>query len=461
MNDIIAHDSAAAAPDLLATTLACTLAQEHIADIVETLNDQDTATIAGVLVALPFERAVEVLDQPELADAPAALALLAEERAAAFLSAMSADRVADVVRAFDEPVRARLLARVDHETRSDMTRLLAYPEHSAGSIMTTEFVSVPANWTVAQTLDHIRHVERSRETVYAIYVLDPATGVLVCAVPLRRLISGDLTAPVGSVVPARKPIRVTPATDREDVARLISKYNLLAVPVVDGADHVIGIVTVDDVIDAMIEETTEDVQKLGGMEALDQPYNEIGFLRMIRKRAGWLSILLVGEMLTASAMQYFQDELEKAIVLTLFIPLIMSSGGNSGSQATSLIIRALALREISLKDWWRVALRELPTGLTLGAILGAIGIARIVLWQKLGIYDYGQHWVLIAATVGGALVGIVTFGSLMGSMLPFVLKRLGFDPASASAPFVATLVDVTGLVIYFGVAAVILSGTLL
>jgi magnesium transporter len=374
MNDIIAHDSAAAAPDLLATTLACTLAQEHIADIVETLNDQDTATIAGVLVALPFERAVEVLDQPELADAPAALALLADQRAAAFLSAMSADRVADVVRAFDEPVRARLLARVDHETRSDLTRLLAYPEHSAGSIMTTEFVSVPANWTVAQTLDHIRHVERSRETVYAIYVLDPVDGVLVCAVPLRRLISGDPDAPVGSVVPARKPISVTPATDREDVARLISKYNLLAVPVVD-ADHVIGIVTVDDVIDAMIEETTEDVQKLGGMEALDEPYNEIGFLRMIRKRAGWLSILLVGEMLTASAMQYFQDELEKAIVLTLFIPLIMSSGGNSGSQATSLIIRALALREISLKDWWRVALRELPTGLTLGAILGAIGIA--------------------------------------------------------------------------------------
>ncbi|CAN7642119.1 magnesium transporter [Bosea sp. LjRoot9] len=461
MNDIVAHDRGAAAPDLLAKTLACTLAQEHIADIVETLNDQDTATIAEVLVALPFERAVEVLDQPELFDAPAALTLLTDERAAAFLSAMSADRVADIVRVLDAPVRERLTARVDQETRSALTRLLSYPEHSAGSIMTTEFVSVPANWTVAQTLDHIRHVERSRETVYATYVLDPATGALICAVPLRRLISSASDAVVTSVVPAHKPISVTPATDREDVARLISKYNLLAVPVVDPANRVIGIVTVDDVIDAMIEETTEDVQKLGGMEALDEPYNEIGFARMIRKRAGWLSILLLGEMLTASAMQYFQDELEKAIVLTLFIPLIMSSGGNSGSQATSLIIRALALREISLKDWWRVALRELPTGLTLGAILGAIGVARIVLWQKLGIYNYGEHWALIAATVGGALIGIVTFGSLMGSMLPFVLKRLGFDPASASAPFVATLVDVTGLVIYFGVAAVILSGTLL
>jgi magnesium transporter len=245
------------------------------------------------------------------------------------------------------------------------------------------------------------------------------------------------------------------------VARLISKYDLLAVPVVDGADHVIGIVTVDDVIDAMIAETTEDVQKLGGMEALDEPYNEISFARMIRKRAGWLSILLVGEMLTASVMQHFEGELEKAIVLTLFIPLIMSSGGNSGSQATSLLIRALALREIRLGDWWRVALREIPTGLTLGAILGAIGIVRVVVWQKLGLYDYGEHWPLIAATIGAALVGIVTFGSLTGSMLPFILKRLGFDPASASAPFVATLVDVTGLVIYFGVAATILGGTLL
>lgn len=449
------------AHDLLATTLAKTLAQEHIADIVETLNDQDAATIAAVLLALPFERAVEVLDQPELSAADEALALMPEERAAIFLSEMSADRVADVVQGFEEPLRQRLLSRVDHDTRLALTRLLAYPEGSAGSIMTTEFVSVPSTWTVAQTLDHIRHVERSRETVYAIYVLGPVTVKLVQAVSLRRLISADPRAPVASVVPERRPIRVSPQTDREDVARLISKYNLLAVPVVDAADHVIGIVTVDDVIDAMIAETTEDVQKLGGMEALDQPYREIGFLAMIRKRAGWLSILLVGEMLTASVMQHYEGELEKAIVLTLFIPLIMSSGGNSGSQATSLIIRALALREISLKDWWRVALRELPTGFTLGAILGAIGIVRVVLWQQAGFYDYGEHWLLVAATVGTALLGIVTFGSLVGSMLPFILKRLGFDPASASAPFVATLVDVTGLVIYFGVAAAILSGTLL
>ena len=203
------------------------------------------------------------------------------------------------------------------------------------------------------------------------------------------------------------------------------------------------------------------MQKFGGMEALDAPYMDIGFLEMIRKRAGWLCVLFLSEMLTASAMQHFADELQKAIVLTLFIPLIMSSGGNSGSQATSLIIRAIALRQTTLCDWWRVALRELPTGITLGAILGLLGILRITVWQKLGLFDYGEHWVLVACTVGTALVGIVTFGSLVGSMLPFILKRIGFDPASASAPFVATLVDVSGLVIYFSIALVFLRGTLL
>jgi len=249
--------------------------------------------------------------------------------------------------------------------------------------------------------------------------------------------------------------------DREDVARLISKYDLLAVPVVDDGGHMLGIVTVDDVIDAIVKEQTEDAQKFGGMEALDEPYMKIDFWTMIKKRGGWLCALFLGEMLTATAMQHFEGELSKALVLTLFIPLIMSSGGNSGSQATSLIIRALALNEVRLRDWWRIAVRELPAGVTLGAILGIIGMVRIGLWQRLGFYDYGPHWLLVALAVAGALVGVVMFGSLAGSMLPFVLRRLGFDPASASAPFVATLVDVTGLVIYFSVAYVVLRGTLL
>ena len=271
----------------------------------------------------------------------------------------------------------------------------------------------------------------------------------------------DPAATLGAIATVRKPVTVTTDMDREDVARLISKYDLLAVPVIDNARQVIGIVTVDDVIDAMVEANTEDAQKFGGMEALDQPYMAMGFWAMIKKRAGWLCVLFLSEMLTATAMQSYQTELEKAVVLTLFIPLIMSSGGNSGSQATSLIIRALALREMKLGDWWKILIREIPAGLTLGAILGIIGIVRIALWQKLGLFNYGEHWELIALTVGAALVGIVTFGSMAGSMLPFALKRVGFDPASASAPFVATLVDVTGLVIYFTIAWVILRGTLL
>jgi magnesium transporter len=280
-------------------------------------------------------------------------------------------------------------------------------------------------------------------------------------VSLRRLISGEPTAGILTLAPTREPITTFPLIDREDVARLITRHDLLAVPVIDKAGHLLGIVTVDDIIDAIIEESTEDVQKFGGMSATEEPYMQIGMLDMIRKRGGWLSVLFVSEMLTASVMQHFEGELEKALVLTLFIPLIMSSGGNSGSQATSLLIRSLALRDVKLADWWRVMLRELPTGLILGALLGVIGFGRVVMWQKLGIYDYGEHWMLVGLTVAAALVGVVTFGSVAGSMLPFALQRLGFDPASASAPFVATLVDVTGLMIYFSAALLILRGTLL
>src|ERR1700680_1495922 len=255
---------------------------------------------------------------------------------------------------------------------------------SAGSIMTTEFISMPATWTVEQALQHIREVGGARETVYSLYVLDPNTQRLLRAISLRQLVLSDHATLLIDVGPPRRPITVSPLTDREEVARLISKYDLLAVPVIDKEGRVLGIVTVDDVIDAIVQESTEDVQKFGGMAALYQPYMQIGFTMMIRKRAGWLCALFLSEMLTASAMQSFQSELERAVVLALFIPLIMSSGGNSGSQATSLVIRALALRELRLIDWWRVAIRELPTGIMLGSILGVIGIARISLGQLFG-----------------------------------------------------------------------------
>jgi magnesium transporter len=443
-----------------AAALVILLANERAADIAETLNEESLSVAAAVLMGLPEDLAIEILDQPILDSGAEIISMMPRETAATLLAGVSADRVAQLFRKLEEPHRTELLERLDPDTRIMIQRLLAYPPHTAGSIMTTEFASVPSSFSVQQTLDYLRQVERTRETVYAIYVLDPITKNLVNAITLRRLITGEPGAPVLSVARPGRLITVSPLMDREDVARLISKYDLLAVPVVDHG-RVLGIVTVDDIMDAIVQETTEDLQKLGGMEALHEPYMEIGFWNMIRARGGWLAVLFLSEMLTASAMQTYQSELEKAIVLTLFIPLIMSSGGNSGSQATSLLIRALALRELQLGDWWRVALRELPSGITLGAMLGLIGIVRIAIWQKFGIYDYGEHWVLIGLTVAAALVGIVTFGSLTGSMLPFILQRIGFDPASASAPFVATLVDVTGLVIYFTVASLILKGTLL
>ena len=349
----------------------------------------------------------------------------------------------------------------DDPVRRPLEHLETYPPDTAGGIMTNQFVSMPTNWTVSEALDHIRQVARTTEPIYTIYLREPQDGTLVQTVSLRDLIAADASQLVTEVAHRGKPLAVTPLADREEVARLISKHDLLALPVLDESGHVVGVVTVDAVIDAIVREQTEDVHRFGGVEGLDEPYTGITFAQMIKKRAGWLCALFLGEMLTASAMGYFEGEIAKAVVLAMFIPLIISSGGNSGSQATSLIIRALALHQLRLADWWRVALRELPSGLTLGVILGVVGITRIVLWQQLGWYDYGPHWLLVAATVGSALVGVVTFGSLAGSLLPFLLQRLGFDPASASAPFIATLVDVTGLVIYFTVAALILHGTLL
>ncbi len=437
------------------------LLDEHDADIVAQLNEQDLETTASILSQFPLERAVDIFDRPELSRAGDIILELPEDLAGRILKGMSADRAANMLRQLDGTDRTDLLARVDFETAQSLKLLLAYPEGTAGSIMTTEFVSVPSTYSVAETLKHIREVQHTRETVYAIYVLDPASRELRQVVSLRQLISSEPDANILDVASDRDPIWVDPDADREEVARLISIHDLLAVPVLNSRHRVLGIVTFDDVIDAILAESTEDVQRFGGVEGMAEPYMEIGFVEMIKKRAGWLCALFLGEMLTASAMQHYSDELAKAVVLTLFIPLIMSSGGNSGSQATSLLIRALALGQLRLRDWWRVAVREIPTGLTLGTILGVIGIARISLWQYLGIFDYGEHWMLVALTVGLGLVGIVTFGSLAGSMLPFALKRLGFDPASASAPFVATLVDVTGLMIYFSVALLILRGTLL
>lgn len=328
--------------------------------------------------------------------------------------------------------------------------------------MTTEFVRLDPGMTVGQAYKHIRAVAREKETIYSCYVLEPKTERLLGSVALDDLVMAEMDHPLTEVMQTH-PITVQVLEDQESVAQKIGKYNLLAVPVLEQDGRVVGFVTVDDVIDVMTEEQTEDLLKMGAVEggALDLPYTTTPVLNLVHRRATWLVILFLGEMLTATAMGYFEGEIQQAAVLALFIPLVISSGGNSGSQATTLIIRALALREISLWDWWLVMRREVLSGFILGAILAAIGFARITFWALVfGAYA-DQYWPLLALTVSLSLVGIVMWGTLSGSMLPLLLRRVGLDPATSSAPFVATLVDVTGLIIYFSVAMVVLRGTLL
>lgn len=444
-----------------ADALAARLSSMRYADAIDIVNNLDFDDAVLVFIYLPPDYSIELFDKPELQRSAKILEALPSEHAISILNGMSADEATDVFQEMDEQIRQHLFAQLQPVTRSALKKLTSYPEHSAGALMTTEFITIPSNWEVQCTLDYIREVERTRETVYTAYIVHAVSNQLLSAISLRRLILARPNDNILNAAQHAKPIKITALTDREEVVRLFRRYDLLSVPVIDGRNHVIGIVTVDDVLDAMTEEMSEDTHKFGGVGALDKSYMQIGFLEMIKKRSGWLCLLFVGETFTAGAMQYFENELEKAIVLTLFIPLIMSSGGNSGSQATSLIIRSLALREIRLDNWCKIIMRELPTGLSLGAILGIVGSGRIIIWQYIGLYNYGEHCFLIAFTLFCTLVAVVTFGSLVGSMLPFILKAMHFDPASASAPFVATFVDVTGIIIYFSIAAIILSGTLL
>jgi len=431
------------------------------ADQVEMLNAFPAEFITEVIHHLPQRQILEILDVPDLVAAADVVQALPKIEVEAVLDGISSDRAAAILRRLDAGDRRRVLDLAAPETRDRLLRMLSYADDSAGSLMADGFVAVPASWSVGETLQHIRKFENRDKLSYGIYISNPVDGSLMGTAALIDLITGDSEAPISSVAQPLEPVTTSPMADREDVARQFAKYDLMAIPVVDDSRRMLGIVTVDDVIDALNQEGTEDAQKFGGTAAFDRRYMDLGFWDMVRKRSGWLAVLFLGEMLTTSAMQHFEAEIAKAVVLTLFIPLIMSSGGNSGSQATSLIIRSLALRELRLSHWWRVALRELPTGVVLGGVLGSIGVARIAVWQLAGFHDYGPHWALVALTVGTALVTVVTFGSLVGSLLPFGLKALNLDPASASAPFVATLVDVWGIVIYFTIAIFFLGGTLL
>jgi magnesium transporter len=430
-------------------------------DLAELINQLTLSEAAAVVSMLPVARAIEICNQPTMRRRAAILEQLEPPRVAEILTGLAADERTDIVQKMGLHERHLVVPRLTPEIRTELEHLLQYPIHTAGGIMTTEFVELDPQMTVGAALKHIRSVAREKESIYACYVLDPQTKRLLGAVSLRDLVMAELDAPVTKVMRA-KPITVNAMDDQETVAQKIAKYNLLAVPVLETDGAVVGFVTVDDVVDVLVEEGTEDILRMAAVEpgALDRPYMQVSLPTMIRKRAGWLVILFLGEMLTATAMGFFEKEIERAVVLALFVPLIISSGGNSGSQASTLVIRALALSEVKLRDWWQVMRREVLSGLGLGVILGTIGFLRITVWSAFSSI-YGQHWLLVAFTVGVALIGIVLWGTLAGSMLPFLLRRLGFDPATSSAPFVATLVDVTGLVIYFSVAVVVLRGTLL
>jgi magnesium transporter len=376
-----------------------------------------------------------------------------------WLRLLPPDDAADLIQEADPDERESLLQLLDDQTRKEVTALLAYSEDDAGGLMNPRYVRVRPTMTVDEAISYLRKQARERiETLYYAYVLDAAQHLLG-VVSFRDLFAAPPNKTIADVM-HKDLVVAKEEMDQEALSRLFSEARLLAVPVVDSEGRMKGIVTADDIVDVVQEEATEDIQKLGGVAALDAPYLDIGIAGMVKKRAGWLSALFLGEMLTATAMGYFEREIARAVVLALFIPLIISSGGNSGSQATSLIIRGMALGEVRLRDWWRVAYREIAVGLGLGLILGSLGLLRILIWPARATL-YGPHYQWVALAVSCSLIGVVLWGTIAGSMLPFLLRRLGADPASSSAPFVATLVDVTGLVIYFTTASLILRGILL
>lgn len=450
--------------DLLETdprSVAAETEELHPADLADVAELMDRALVPQLLAALPAERAAAVLEYLSEELRVELLETMPATQAAALIVEMDPDERADALEEMDEEVADHILEAIPERERAETERLLQYEADTAGGLMTTEFVSVPDSQTVDEALATIRALAREgrREAMQTIYVVD-TQGALTGVMSLREL----LAAPDGTRVSecAWTEIVTVPAdAHRETVAQLTSNYDLVAVPVVDAERRLLGVITVDDVIDVIQEEQTEDVQKFGGLEALEQPYLEVGFGELLKKRTPWLIVLFIGQMFTAAAMGFFEESISAATVLALFVPLIISSGGNSGSQATSLIIRAMALQELRPRDWSRVLLREAGMGLVLGALLGAVGALRIVIWQWAGFYPFGEHYGILATTIGATVLGVVLFGTLTGAMLPFVLRKVGFDPASASAPLVATLVDVTGVVLYFSMALLLLRGTLI
>jgi len=381
------------------------------------------------------------------------------EKAAYLLNAISSDDRTIFLSSIKGAERESFIAFLNENNKKAAYNILGYPERSIAGLINTDFATIDTNMTIAQAREHLQKFHKDTEAANVIYVVNKE-GKLIDDIPVRRFVLNDPNKSIEEILDGFC-TRLKITDSKEDAVTMFKEFDRVVLPVTDDNDMLLGVITVDDVLDIAEQKDTAAIQKFGGLEELDYPYVKTPFFSLLRKRAGWLIILFVGEMFTATAMGYFDKELSKAIVLALFVPLIISSGGNSGSQAATLIIRAMSLKELSLRDWWYVMRREILSGLSLGLLLGTIGFLRITIWQELGLYHYGEHWLLLAITIFFSLIGIVIWGTLSGSMIPMVLKKCKIDPATSSAPLVATLVDVTGLVIYFSIAAIILKGTLL
>ena len=443
--------------------------QEDVLAMREFLNDQNISDVAELISEHPeyesqivtnmsVHRAASVFKILDLHQQKTIIQELPPAKTAELLNELPADDRTAFLEELPSEVVKELIRLLDPEERKVTLSLLGYPEDSVGRLMTPDYIAVQVDWTVQEVLDHIREVGKDSETIDVIYVINER-GEFIDDIRIREILLASPDKKVGDIIDNRF-IALNVHDDQEVANQTFKMNNRVALPVVDDKNILLGIVTIDDVLWVASEEFSEDMQKMGGTEALDEPYLEMPIMKLFKKRVVWLIVLFLGEMLTATAMGYFEDEIAKAVVLALFVPLIISSGGNSGSQASTLIIQAMAVGELTINDWWRVMRREIISGLMLGTILGLIGFFRVVLWNSV-FHTYGDHTVLIGSTVGASLIGVVVWGTVTGSMLPIILKKLGADPATSSAPFVATLVDVTGLIIYFSMAYVFLSGILL
>jgi len=429
------------------------------ADIADLVGDLPEGDRVIVFRLLPHALAADVFEYLDLDNQQHLLRAMAHEEAVAVLNEMSPDDRTALLEELPSNVVTQLLRLLTPEERAIAQALLNYPEESVGRLMTPDFLAVRDEWTIKEALDYIRVYGKNSETLNVLYVVDEK-GYLVDDIRIRELLIRPLEVQIAEIRDSNF-VALTVTDPQTEAVEVFKKYDRSTLPVVDSAGVLVGIVTVDDVLDVAEEEATREIQKIGGMEALDEPYLNVSMGQLLVKRGPWLVVLFLGEMLTTSAMMHYEHALGKAVLLSVFIPLIIASGGNSGSQASTLIIRAMAVGEVRMRDWWRVMRRELTAGVLLGFLLGSLGAGRIIATSLAGSAKFGDHWFLISLTVGLTLMGIVLWGTLVGSMLPFILRRCGLDPATSSAPFVATLVDVTGLILYFTIAGVILSGTLL